>query len=245
MSLKLMRGALLGASVLAMAGVAYADEAADSVLPGEFSANVGFTSDYRFRGISQTDTGAAIQGGFDYSYGLFYAGVWGSNVEFDGDGVGDSSIEMDIYLGITPSLGPIGFDIGGIYYAYPDADDPDDGEYDFFEGYIGASTTLFEMLDVGASANFSPEFFGETGEAIYTKGTVGIPLGPYFGLDGSIAWQTIDEADDYGDYSIGLTFSLVGFDFDVRYIDTFGVDEALEDEDIFDETVVFSVGRSF
>ena len=61
----------------------------------EVSANVSFTSDYIWRGMTQSD-GPAIQGGFDYaSEGGFYAGIWGSNVNFN-DGAGS---ELDYYFG--------------------------------------------------------------------------------------------------------------------------------------------------
>ena len=48
----------------------------------EFSANVALTTDYIFRGFSQTDEGAAIQGGMDMTWNIFYVGVWGSNLDF-------------------------------------------------------------------------------------------------------------------------------------------------------------------
>ena len=52
----------------------------------EFSGNVALTTDYVWRGVSQTDEGPAVQGGFDYEHESgFSAGVWGSNVDFDGD----------------------------------------------------------------------------------------------------------------------------------------------------------------
>ena len=54
----------------------------------EFSANVGLTTDYIFRGYSQTDEGPAIQGGMDVTWNIFYAGVWGSNLDFGSDGNG-------------------------------------------------------------------------------------------------------------------------------------------------------------
>jgi uncharacterized protein (TIGR02001 family) len=58
------------------------------------SANVAFASDYIWRGMTQTD-GPAISGGFDYAAdGGFYAGIWGSNVNFN-DGAGS---ELDYYL---------------------------------------------------------------------------------------------------------------------------------------------------
>ena len=67
-----------------------------------FHGNVTLTSDYVFRGISQTDENPSIQGGFDISGDLLYAGVWGSNANYDG-----ASGEFDIYLGLTKDFGPV------------------------------------------------------------------------------------------------------------------------------------------
>ena len=67
---------------LAAAGLLAATGAA-----ADITGNVGLTTDYVFRGISQTDEKPAIQGGLDYAHSSgAYAGVWASNVDFnDGD----------------------------------------------------------------------------------------------------------------------------------------------------------------
>lgn len=65
----------------------------------ELSANAALTTDYVFRGFSQTAENAAIQGGFDATHGIFYAGVWASNLDFGGNGAGQdvANIEIDWY----------------------------------------------------------------------------------------------------------------------------------------------------
>ena len=66
--------------------------------------------------------GPAIQGGFDATCGIFYAGVWASNLDFGGDASGDiANIEIDLYAGIKPKTGRITWDLGVIYYTYPNA----------------------------------------------------------------------------------------------------------------------------
>ena len=67
--------------------------------------------------LVQTDDGPAIQGGFDYEQGLFYAGTWASSVDF-GD---NTTMELDLYGGIAPTWNMLSFDIGALYYAYPGA----------------------------------------------------------------------------------------------------------------------------
>ena len=88
---------------------AFADEHA-VVIEG----NITLTSDYVFRGVSQTDENPAVQGGFDVSGDLLYAGVWGSNANY-----GDASGEFDVYVGLTKDLGSMSVDIGAVHYDYP------------------------------------------------------------------------------------------------------------------------------
>jgi uncharacterized protein (TIGR02001 family) len=46
------------------------------------TGNAGLFSDYRFRGISQTDKKPAFQGGFDVAHSSgFYLGNWNSNID--------------------------------------------------------------------------------------------------------------------------------------------------------------------
>src|SRR4029450_14015539 len=91
----------------------------------KYSANVALATEYVFRGISQTSEGPAIQGGFDATCGIFYAGVWASNLNWGGTGLyrlprNDSvpKIEMDWYTGIKGTHGRFSYDLGVIYYSY-------------------------------------------------------------------------------------------------------------------------------
>jgi len=124
-------GAMMFAAVPALAPTAIAqDEAEPHFLGGSFSANVAITTDYTFRGISQSGSDTAIQGGFDWASDLFYVGTWGSTVDFNddltnpitGEQISDgSSAEVDFYAGFTPSVGDLSLDFGVTYYLYPDA----------------------------------------------------------------------------------------------------------------------------
>ena len=81
-----MKKLFLGLSVVALSASAYSASAKAETQVGDFtfSGNAGIVTDYVYRGISQTDEGPAVQGGFDvgHSSGL-YAGIWGSNVDFN------------------------------------------------------------------------------------------------------------------------------------------------------------------
>jgi uncharacterized protein (TIGR02001 family) len=104
--------AAVAISALFAGGAASAQEA------GTLSYNIAVTSNYVWRGVTQTDDNAALQGGVDYKKGIFYVGAWGSNVDFD-YGDDKASTEVDLYMGLTPSVGDFNFDFGVIAYTYP------------------------------------------------------------------------------------------------------------------------------
>lgn len=112
---------LAGAVVAAFSGsFAQAQEAAAP--DHQFAFNVGATSDYRFRGISQTRGGPAVFGGADYTHtptGLYF-GAWASTIRWIKDLGGNSSYELDIYGGKRGEVAGLSYDVGLIRYFYPD-----------------------------------------------------------------------------------------------------------------------------
>ena len=120
---KLLNTLLLAA--LAAPCVAMAEDAAPAAAPASpVTANVGFTTDYIFRGIAQTSHSPAVQGGIDYAHSSgFYAGVWGSNVSWIGDsgavGTGSVTMELDTYLGFKNAFAEdFNYDVGFVRYNY-------------------------------------------------------------------------------------------------------------------------------
>jgi uncharacterized protein (TIGR02001 family) len=135
------------------------------------SANVGLATEYVFRGFSQTAEGPAIQGGFDATCRSFYIGAWASNLDFAGgqgatlDVLGfpfDASIEIDWYTGFKPKTGPITWDIGFIYYSYPNASTPG-LNLDYYEFKLGASGEIWKDGTLGVTAFYSPDYQLESG----------------------------------------------------------------------------------
>jgi uncharacterized protein (TIGR02001 family) len=191
-------------------------------------ASAALTTNYVFRGITQTDDNPAVQASLDAAYGIFYLGAWGSNIDFGGNGFGGdvANIEIDYYAGITPEWRGISFDIGGIYYTYPGAFDPA-GEFDYFELKTGASYTFGEAFTVGVTNYWSPEFTGElgTGNALELAADYAFSrkvfnfFSPSVG--GLIGWQYIEDGDSYSYWNVGLTLGfLENWSADVRYWDT-------------------------
>ncbi len=220
-------------------------QAEDSMKDFDLFANVGFVTEYSFRGITQSDEGPAVQGGFDVTHksGL-YAGIWGSNVDFnDGD---EAQLELDVYGGYSGAIQNLNYDIGLIYYAYPGADNSLD--YDFWEASVAAGYD-FDVCSVSAALNYSPEYFGDSGDALYYSAAVDVPLPASLTLSTHLGYQTIDDnaafgVPDYLDWSIGLGYSIEGFDLSLQYIDT-DLREPGECADGCDARIIFGISKSF
>ena len=115
-----------------------AEEAAleEEESPHDFSATLTGVSDYVFRGISQTQEDPAFQASVDYAHASgFYAGIWGSSVDFtaedtlpeDEDG---ADVEIDYYVGFASDINDtFSYDVSGVYYTYPGANDGIDYDY--------------------------------------------------------------------------------------------------------------------
>ena len=106
----------------AVAQDAAAAPAAEAVPDNVISYNVALTSDYRYRGVSQTRLKPAISGGADYTNnptGL-YVGTWLSSIKWIKDGGCDTNFEWDVYGGKRGEFGNgFSYDVGGLYYFYP------------------------------------------------------------------------------------------------------------------------------
>tara|TARA_B100000029_G_scaffold265237_1_gene261395 strand:- start:135 stop:785 length:651 start_codon:yes stop_codon:yes gene_type:complete len=181
--------------------------------------NIGATSQYLWRGMSQ-GSGAAVQGGLDYSADNgFSIGTWVSNVDF-GD---DTSYELDGYFGY--SIGPVS--LGYIYYAYPDGDDLDFSEISI-SAEVGAFTFGVAVLadaDWEADLGDDPYFFIDTGFPIREGLDLGLHVGHY-------DYEAGDAETDYGltlsigDFSFGIMDSTRD-DSDPKFVISYGISGSL------------------
>lgn len=106
--------------------------------PVTVTGSVGLVSDYRFRGVSQSDKGMAIQGGITATHESgVYAGTWGSNLGGWGR-FGGSNMELDLFAGYAIPLGSATLDVGLTWYMYPSGADTTD----FAEPYVKLSSTM-------------------------------------------------------------------------------------------------------
>ncbi len=196
--------------------------------PHTVAFNVGVTSDYIFRGISQTQHDPALSGGVDYSHASgFYAGAWLSNqkwVETYGTAAAgdayknDSNLELDLYGGYKGAVGDIGYDVGLIHYYYPGDKIAGVATPDTTEVYIAGT---WKMLTLKYSHVVSDYFIGWTGAANaktsgsnYLELNATHDLGGGWGLLGHIGHQKVKHDDfnlaSYTDWKIGVTKD-VGF----------------------------------
>lgn len=183
-----------------------------SAAQAEISANIGATSDYIWRGVSQSNESASVSGGVDYAdeSGL-YAGTWVGSL---GDGNGS---EVDLYLGYAGETDVVSYDVGYIYYNYPTI------EGDFGEVYgsvgFGAFTVGAAYTTNNDSANDGGPFvsgdlyyYGSVGGDLTEDWTVGFTLGNY----------TFDEVSgaDYVHYQVDFGTSTDAGDFTFTISDT-------------------------
>ena len=234
-------------TLMIAAGAAHA---AESGVP-EFSANIAYTTDYRFRGISQGDRSQALQGGFDVELenGL-YAGTWASNVTFSG-----AAIEVDYYAGYAGSFNDdIEYDVGFLWYNYPE--DDSDPDLDYVEVYGSVS-----MAGGTVGLAISPDYFAETGDFIYLYGDYGFELAENLALDLHLGWNLFDSdgefaafigpgagedpGKDYIDYSVGISTSAAGLDFSAAFVGTdLSKGECFAGTKLCNDTIVLSVSKS-
>lgn len=192
------------------------------------SANLAITSNYVWRGMTQTANSPAVQGGVDLDYKGFYLGTWGSNVEY---GDTNNNLEADFYGGYKNEIAGIGFDIGYIYYSFPNESDA----FNFDELYIGLSKD-FGMFGINGKYSFAMDSNIDTPNYWELGADVELPM------DIGFAASYGDYEDLGTNYIASLSKSWGKFDFSVAYTN-FSADSnsGLEDED----HVVGTVSTSF
>jgi len=205
---KVTSGLVMG--LLCCSAWADAEAPAGTTLTG----NITLTTDYLYRGISQTTGDAALQGGLDLNHESgFYLGVWGSNVDFA------DSLELDYYAGYSTELNAdFSADLGVIYYDYPS--DPSEPQGDFLEYYGSLS-----WRNITLGINYSDDFFAETGEALYYYGSYQVQFPRQLSMAVTLAKQQFDKAtfgndDSYLHYGVTFTTQLLGVELGLTWSDT-------------------------
>lgn len=207
----MMRTALACAAAMAVLLTAGAASAQDTP---EIAWNLGVTSDYVFRGYSQTTEDPAIFGGVDVTVGSFYAGAWASNVDF-GD---DTDAEVDLYGGYRTEVSGFAIDVGVVGYLYVSA--PTGADYDYAE-FKAAASRAFGPVTLGAAVYWSPDFFGADEEATYVEANAAFSPAERWTVSGAVGHQALDVNADYATWNAGVAYAFSdNVAIDVRYHDT-------------------------
>jgi len=206
--------ALLATTTLATGATAQQKETFS--VSGTLTGNLTLTSDYRFRGVSQTFGDPALQGGMDFTLpSNFYVGTWASIV--DKEIYADSrGFEVDIYGGYKWRMRQgLVVDAGLLQYLFPT-----ESVYSTLEAYVGVS---YEWLSFKYSHALSNRFFGvsDARGSQYYDLTATYPLSDGLNVVGHYGVQRIhDNGGDFTDWRFGVTKDWRGFTFGVSYYDT-------------------------
>jgi uncharacterized protein (TIGR02001 family) len=206
-SSKWFQASVLGASLWTLTiGVAGAQEQKPE---SEISYNAAVTTDYRYRGLSQTRLDPALQGGVDYVHnptGL-YVGTWLSTIKWTKDLGGDGNLEWDIYAGKRGKLNEdISYDVGGLYYFYPDNSlTPNANTFELY-GQLGYGPAYIKY------SHALTNLFGTTDskQSGYLDLGANLDISNGFVLNLHIGRQEVRHSDalSYTDYKVGITKDL-------------------------------------
>ncbi len=213
--------ASLASLLLATPLAAYAADETPGDSPATF--NLALTSDYRYRGISQTRLKPAFQFGADKSFkGGFYVGAWASTIKWVQDAEGDANLEIDLYGGFKGEIAKdVGFDVGVLQYVYPGAKttkwnavykDPNTTEIygavtsGPITGKISyALTNLFGNYDFAGKKNSKGSVYLDLSGSFDLGG--GLILAPHIGYQ-----KVVDIANaSYTDFSVSISKDFSGW----------------------------------
>lgn len=244
----MLRIPLVPAVCAALLALPFAAVAQDEESASPFSVNAAITTDYVFRGVSQSNNGPAFQAGVEYSapFGL-YAGVWGSNVDFAEQG--DPDFEVDYTLGWSVDLSDRwNLDLGVNRYTYSGAS-RDYGSLDYNE-YL-ARITWSGPVTLSGLFGYANDYDNSGARQTYAALEAGYEFGDSgYSLAASVGYTTIKAEDDQWprreDYYDGVIAVSKGFGpatATLGYYDTFGSDApALRREsDAYKPGVVFTI----
>ena len=214
----------------------------------QFSVNATYTTDYRYRGFTQTREKSALQGGVDATWRYFYVGAWATSVDFgrEQDTLGRwhnaADVEVVSYAGVKHKVLGGEVDVRAIYYAYPGAFGVASNiapfrinDLDYFEVMLGFSREIMPSLSLESKVYYSPDYQGGTGrnwafESGLSKklGTFGTVSPSFSAMLGSSYGEESKGGIDYYYWNAGMSFLFKDyFEFDIRYYDTFDVPNAV------------------
>lgn len=232
-----MRKQLISLALLAL--MPLAAQAQDEDDSG-FNWNAAATSEYMFRGISQTDDHPALQAGAGYSWSNgFYVGAWASNVDFGED----TDAEVDTFVGWNGDVSDtLNLDVQLVRYNYVGEPDGVDYAYNELIGKLTFAENYSVML------GYTNDFLASETDSIYVAVGGSWDVGKDINLTAGLGYTTVDEdlssEDGYIDYSVGVNRDFGPVNIGLGYIGTDNSGEGLFGEDNAEDKFVltFAVG---
>ena len=176
------------------------------------------TSDYVFRGVSQSNGDPTIQGGVDYlhSSGVF-GGLLAARIDYPRNafGVDAGRVELDMYLGYGRALGRAwNWDAALLAYEYPDAN--------FDRNYRELAGNLHYRDLARFGLTFSDDAAGGHASGWTAEVELRRPFGRRAQLSGSVGRYAFERSDwqDYLYWDVGVSATLGAATLDLRYFDT-------------------------
>lgn len=253
---------LLGASAI-VASLLPASKAEAFEIPEAgltVTATPTIASDYLFRGISQTRNNWAFQGTLDVQHESgVYIGAFLTNAKFLASPWNDTRQELDLLAGYRFNLGPVALDIGYIAYLYPGQDKAPGTQLNEYQEIALKASYTIEPVKLLAAFNYSPNFFGRSGDGFYLEGGADVTLPYEFTASARLGYQWIERnsffgTPDYLWYSIGIsreiyagvTASVAWYGTDISKRDCAPVvDRADQGQRICEGRVLFALSRTF
>ena len=224
----LLASALLCALMSNIARAEDAPAAPEAKPDNEVSFNLGVTTDYRYRGISQTNKDPALQGGADYTNNPtgFYAGTWLSTIKWTKDISGTGDVEWDLYAGKRGDImADTSYDVGVLSYVYPN-----NGMGSVkIPGVVSANTTeiygqlTYKLLNFKYSQSVT-DLFGTamSKNSTYVDLFSNIDLTEGYSLALHVGHQKVKNfsAGSYTDWKIGVSKDMFGVNWAAAVIGT-------------------------
>ena len=239
-----MSSKILLSAVAALAAVTSASAAdlgkgkkappAPVVSPWEWTVGGGLTTNYLFRGISQSDGKPSVNANAELRYNfndtyVGYLGTAGSSVKI-ARFVESPSLEWDAMGGLRATYGAFGIDVGAAGYIYPSFTKSTllPTSTTWWEGYIKTTYAVTDALTVGVNGFATPSYIHTGAKAQYVAGTVAYKFGD-FAVSGELGRQFLGKADvthgstNYADYTywnVGAGYTYKIATVDLRYHST-------------------------
>jgi len=197
------------------------------------TGSAAVVSQYRFRGISQSDNKPVVQGAFTVTSATgFYISTWGSSASAN-NAVNLGGTEIDVYGGYSKTLSGFTLD-GGLYgYIYPGSTHAVGISESYYEVYGDVSKT-YGPITAKAGINWAPnqsyfkDFNTATRHNVYVYGELGFaptsfPIAFHSHLGhtaGGFDYLVNKGVKQYLDYTVGATYKWKALAFDLSVVGT-------------------------